>query len=68
MSIKTHAQVISVFGLLIGVIYGLAMLCKYAIETGHSDYIWYTVGTIWAYVFIRPLYLIMYDMFKNGRP
>ena len=67
-SIKAHAQVISVFGLLSSVIYGIVALINFAVQNGHSDYVWYTIGTIWAYVFIRPLYLIMLDYFKNGRP
>ena len=65
-SIKAHAQVISVFGLIGGFIFGITFLCQYAIKIGHSEYIWYAVGVLYLYWVIRPLYLIMYDHFKNG--
>ena len=65
MSIKTHAQVISVFGLLACAIYGIGFLMIFAFRNGHGEYVWYTLGGIIVYTIFAPLYKIMYEIFES---
>jgi hypothetical protein len=62
MSIKAHAQTISVLGMVSAFGFALAKGIQYAIDSGYGEYIGATILII-AVIF--PLYSITYSNFKD---